>query len=937
MITTTKTNIAYTGDGVTTTYSFDFPAIEPSDIKCYIYDSSNNKTVLIYNIDYTVTLNDNGGTVTLTNPVPSGHILFINREVPYTQETVYEENSPFPAKSHERALDKLTMEIQQVYEKVAAIDSYLGEPASLTKYEFNATDGQTIFNIPDGIHGVVFVYLNGVLLDDGEDYSISNDNITLVQPAESGDVLSVYIFSNFSLQGETYTKADIDSMLAAKANITLDNVNAQTILDKLETVDTDDSGLNANFLQGKDSNQFMQVQYYNDILQNGDLNNAKQPGTFYCDNTNSNLPSDNGGTLLITGNGTNKITQYFMSEDGNFYSRTTTDGTTFTSWSQINQAGGTGIQIVDDRTALRNLVGETGQIVLQKDISVFYRWVTPQQTDNNGTIVNPLNDTTGSWIAIYNGFVYPEWFGAKGDGTTDDTVAIQSAINSEANIIKFKNATYLVSNEITLKSNLVLLGDNSTVKCSDTFPSTSAIFSALSNNDIIIENIVFDGNKANRGDVDEALLKIVTSQDVYIQKCTIQNNGYMGIALAGCNKVRVKNCNFYNTGKSAATSEGGAAIWTGDYSTTHSYGVIIENNYFNDLEWSAIYLNANNSKVLGNRITNTHESSIYSNTTTAYNVFSGNHISGTVKKNISASGIECGSSYSVISNNHIDTVGDSCISLTDIRSIVVSGNELNNARQDSASFPQGSLIQILSVNAQAYMNSIVGNNLYQITGSCYAPINIANDGGGLADYLTIIGNNIHGVFDTTALDNKTTNRVIENNTVYDDFPNNEIILKNSKWLKGLDTNNNGQYLINIDSLNNINIGSSAPGQIIIGYAAAQYNPVNIKVGGDNHTVVKDYATNLLVADSVSGYALGLSGYKKLAGGLIIQWTTVYCSSTGVAVTWTYPIPFPNARILVLTNATGKYAHTYAMNETTTSADIVADQDDTYVRCVALGY
>lgn len=51
-------------------------------------------------------------------------------------------------------------------------------------------------------------------------------------------------------------------------------------------------------------------------------------------------------------------------------------------------------------------------------------------------------------------------YGAKGDGVTDDTEAIQKAINYNTGIIYFPKGTYLVDKTIILKSNRTYLGDN---------------------------------------------------------------------------------------------------------------------------------------------------------------------------------------------------------------------------------------------------------------------------------------------------------------------------------------------------------------------------------------------------------------------------------------------------------------------------------------------
>jgi hypothetical protein len=65
-------------------------------------------------------------------------------------------------------------------------------------------------------------------------------------------------------------------------------------------------------------------------------------------------------------------------------------------------------------------------------------------TDNGGTIINDASDR--SWYrAGYSNWRSVKWFGARGSGSTDDTAAIQNAINAGAGTVYFPAGNYLTS------------------------------------------------------------------------------------------------------------------------------------------------------------------------------------------------------------------------------------------------------------------------------------------------------------------------------------------------------------------------------------------------------------------------------------------------------------------------------------------------------------
>lgn len=119
-ISTQDSKVNYQGNGQTTVFQIPFPFLENNQIYVQKKDAQGNLINYTYATDYTVTGagEENGGSVTLNVAPEQGSTISIYRDVPLTQEVDYRENEIFPAETHEEALDKLTMEVQQIQEQL---------------------------------------------------------------------------------------------------------------------------------------------------------------------------------------------------------------------------------------------------------------------------------------------------------------------------------------------------------------------------------------------------------------------------------------------------------------------------------------------------------------------------------------------------------------------------------------------------------------------------------------------------------------------------------------------------------------------------------------------------------------------------------------------------------------------------------------------------
>lgn len=143
---------SYVENGVTTVFPFAPPFVANTDLTVTNQVGAGTPTVLVLNVDYTVTGagSSSGGTVTRTVPGANASVLLIVRAVPFTQSSTWPNGTAFDGPTVEAAFDRAVMLVDQVSDRL--------DQAVLGTITANAT---AIANSPAG--GIVAVNVQAAL------------------------------------------------------------------------------------------------------------------------------------------------------------------------------------------------------------------------------------------------------------------------------------------------------------------------------------------------------------------------------------------------------------------------------------------------------------------------------------------------------------------------------------------------------------------------------------------------------------------------------------------------------------------------------------------------------------------------------------------------------------------------------------------------------
>lgn len=173
----------------------------------------------------------------------------------------------------------------------------------------------------------------------------------------------------------------------------------------------------------------------------------------------------------------------------------------------------------------------------------------------------PYYNIDGDIVPMGSPFVNVVEYGAKGNGTTDDSASIQNALNalsSSGGIVYFPKGIYLIKTGLLFYSNQTLFFENGATLlqgasinnllmsyCGDSVGGYNGV------HDCVIYGATFDGGSYT---TNNTLVGIIHSKNIIFENCTFKNayGTWHNLEINSSYNVKVINCDMEGSRKSSA-------------------------------------------------------------------------------------------------------------------------------------------------------------------------------------------------------------------------------------------------------------------------------------------------------------------------------------------------------------------------------------------------